>query len=82
MGKGNNTRPGTFTTPMPYRNGTWSGRMEGTNERTFFTTAGGNNCRHSIMAVSVFSVPKAQIEQAIELGFYKPTEFELELLDL
>jgi len=66
----------------PDSTGHWDGEMEGTNERTIFSTAGGYNCRHSIMAVSVFAVPKSQVERAIELGFYKPSEVELELLEL
>jgi hypothetical protein len=37
--------------------GDWAGRMEGTNEKTIFVTAGGYNCQHSILPVSESVVP-------------------------
>lgn len=63
------------------QSGEWAGEMAGTNENTIFTTAGGYNCRHSVMAVSVFNVPKEAIERAIRLGYFTPSEAELELLE-
>ncbi len=60
----------------------WPGEMEGTNARTIFTTAGGYNCRHSIMAVSVFGVPQTDLKRAESLGYWKPTDDERELLGL
>ena len=38
--------------------GDWAGRMEGTNEKTIFVTAGGYNCQHSILPVSESVVPE------------------------
>lgn len=64
------------------QSGTWAGEMEGTNSKTIFTTRGGYNCRHSIMAVSVFGVPKEDIERAISLGYYTPSAFEKKELGL
>jgi hypothetical protein len=43
--------------------GNWEGRMEGTNEKTIFQTAGGYNCQHSILPVSEAVVPKEVIER-------------------
>ena len=60
----------------------WSGKMEGTNEQTIFSTAGGYNCQHSLIAVSIFIVPKEVVERAIGEGFYKPSKYEIEKLGL
>lgn len=43
--------------------GDWDGKMEGTNEKTIFQTAGGYNCQHSILPVSEAVVPKEVIER-------------------
>lgn len=66
----------------PDSTGHWDGEMEGTDKRTIFTAAGGYNCRHSIMAYSVFAVPKDDILRAIDLGFYSPTKQVIEKFDL
>lgn len=50
----------------------WDGRIDGTNDKTIFTLAGGWNCRHSIMAVSISRVPKDVIQRNIDNGNYKP----------
>ncbi len=50
----------------------WSGKMEGTNSETIFVTAGGWSCRHSILPVSVASVPAEVIERAKKKGYYVP----------
>ena len=76
---GSGKATGDFLTPQ---GGTWAGEMEGTNEKTIFATAGGYNCRHSIMAVSIFSVPIEDIKRAMSLGFYTPTDFEVKKLGL
>jgi hypothetical protein len=68
--------------PKTIEEGTWKGQMEGTNEFTIFSTAGGYNCRHSVMAVSVFSVPIEQVQRAIENGWYEPDDFEKEQLGI
>lgn len=62
--------------------GEWDGKMPGTNETTIFVFAGGFNCRHSILPVSVFSVPDKVIRKSISEGYYKPTAKEKELLKL
>lgn len=72
-------RQGEFDTPQA---GTWAGEMLGTDRNTIFSTAGGYNCGHSIMAVSIATVPKKDITRAISLGYFKPSEFEIEQLGL
>lgn len=52
----------------------WSGRMKGTNPQTIFTNLGGWNCRHSLVPVSVFAVPKDVVKRVISKGLYKPDE--------
>ena len=59
----------------------WQGKMYGTNESTIFVTAGGYNCQHSIMPVSVFAVPKADIERNIKNGNFEPSAVEQRLLN-
>lgn len=58
------------------QSGEWAGEMEGTDARTIFVTAGGYNCGHSIMPVSIFSVPLDAVKRAIDLGYYEPSDFE------
>jgi predicted nucleic acid-binding protein len=72
-------KPREFAWPQAL---TWAGRMQGTDSSTIFSTRGGYNCRHSIMGISIFKVPKADILRAIELGYYKPTPFEVKELGL
>ena len=43
-----------------------------TDPQTIFAYVGGYNCQHSLLPVSVFSVPKIAIQDAIEKGYYKP----------
>ena len=50
----------------------WEGKMEGTNSRTIFTTAGGYNCGHSILPVVKSRVPDTVIQRNIKNGNYKP----------
>lgn len=59
----------------------WQGKMYGTNESTIFVTAGGYNCQHSIMPVSVFAVPKADINRNIANGNFKPSAVESRLIN-
>ena len=59
----------------------WQGKMYGTNESTIFVTAGGYNCQHSIMPVSVFAVPKADIDRNIKNGNFEPSAVEQRLLN-
>jgi len=62
--------------------GTWQGEREGTNAQTIFQYAGGWSCIDTIMGVSVFNVPKEDVQRAIDKGYYQPSEKELELLGL
>jgi hypothetical protein len=54
------------------KTGLWDGAMKGTNSKTIFKTAGGYNCEHSFMAVSISDVPKTVVNRAIKDGYYKP----------
>ncbi len=58
----------------PGETGEWSGEMLGTTKKTIFNFAGGYNCRHAIIAVSIARVPKEDIQRAIDQGFYTPKE--------
>lgn len=60
----------------------WSGKIPETNSSTIYSYAGGFSCRHSILPVSIFAVPKEVIERNIASGNYSPTEKEAELLGL
>lgn len=57
---------------LPNKTGDWAGKIDGTNEKTIFTTAGGWNCRHSIIPVSILNVPKSVIERNMNEGYFKP----------
>lgn len=50
----------------------WQGRRDGTNDSTIFAYAGGYNCKHSILPVSIEVVPKSDIDRNIKNGNYKP----------
>ena len=67
---------------LPNKTGDWAGKIDGTNEKTIFTTAGGWNCRHSIIPVSILNVPKSVIERNMNEGYFKPSEFEVRELGL
>lgn len=58
----------------------WNGKMKGTDSKTVFVYCGGYSCQHSIQAVSVFAVPKKDIERNIANGNYKPSAVESDLL--
>lgn len=60
----------------------WDGKNIQTNENTIFQLRGGYNCNHSIIPISLISVPKEKIKEAINKGFFKPTEKEKELLGI
>lgn len=49
----------------------WKGKRPDTTESSIFVYAGGYSCMHQIMPVSTALVPMAQVQRAIELGFYK-----------
>ena len=67
---------------LPDKNGDWGGKIDGTNEKTIFTTAGGWNCRHSIIPVTIRRVPKSVIQRNISEGYFKPSDFEVRELGL
>jgi hypothetical protein len=50
----------------------WNGKIAETNSRTIFSNAGGWNCRHSIIAVSIRRVPPEVVKRNIDNGNYKP----------
>lgn len=53
-------------------NGKWAGQRQGTNSKTIYSYLGGYGCADSLMPVSIFSVPKDEIQRAIDKGYYKP----------
>jgi len=60
----------------------WQGQIPSTTSSNIFTVCGGYNCNHSLMPVSIFSVPKSVINRNIKNGNYKPTTSEIEQLGL
>jgi len=52
----------------------WSGKFVPTTSTNIFNVAGGYNCRHSLLPVSVISVPKSRVEQAMREGYYQPDQ--------
>lgn len=56
----------------PSTAGDWAGRIPGTNSSTIYSYAGGYNCRHSIIPVSVRRVPKNKVLEAINQYGYEP----------
>ena len=56
----------------------WAGRMPDTNSETIKINLGGYNCQHSILPVSVFSVPKEDYLRAVDKGYHRPTPTERE----
>jgi len=51
------------------RNGTWDGRIEGTDSRSIFTFVGGWNCRHYLVPVIKQKVPATVQARAKSEGF-------------
>ena len=49
----------------------WAGMFKGTNESTIFVYCGGSNCQHSLLPVSEFIVPAADMERAKSKGYVK-----------
>ena len=50
----------------------WDGKIAETNSKTIFSNAGGWNCRHSIIAVSIRRVPPEVVQRNIANGNYRP----------
>jgi hypothetical protein len=55
------------------RNGTWDGRIDGTDSRSIFTFVGGWNCRHYLVPVINQKVPATVQARAKAEGFATPT---------
>jgi hypothetical protein len=51
------------------RNGTWDGRIDGTDSRSIFTFVGGWNCRHYLVPVIKQKVPASVIARAKAEGY-------------
>lgn len=49
----------------------WQGMNANTDSATIFYYAGGYNCKHSILPVSIKAVPLEVINRAIKLGYYR-----------
>lgn len=60
----------------------WAGKIPETNETTIYSYAGGYNCRHSIIPVSIRRVPKEVIIKAMDKYGFEPTNTEKDLLGL
>ena len=75
---------GVKTPPLklPDSSGSWDGQIPGTNSKTIYSYAGGYNCRHSIIPVSIRRVPKSVVLDAINKYGFEPTQTEAELLGL
>lgn len=58
------------------KDNTWSGRIPETNSSTIFSYCGGFGCRHNILPVSIFSVPREVIQRNIDAGWFTPNAFE------
>lgn len=63
-------------------NGTWAGRNPVTDAVSIFTLAGGFNCRHSIMPVSITLVDKKDVVRNINSGNFSPSKSEKKLYKL
>ena len=60
----------------------WDGKVKGTDEKSIFIYAGGYNCKHSILPVSILLVPKLDIQRNIKNGNFIPSDFEKKELNL
>lgn len=60
----------------------WKGMNRDTTEKTIYQFAGGYNCLHSIGAVSIFDVPKEDVQRNVDNGNYTPSEFEKEQIGI
>jgi hypothetical protein len=56
--------------------------MPDTTADTIFINAGGFNCQHSLLPLSIFAVPKEDVERAITGGFFEPNKQEREFFNL
>lgn len=56
----------------------WAGKNPNTTKSSIFIFAGGYNCLHQILPVSVAVVPKEVIDRAVKEGYYKVRKAELQ----
>lgn len=54
------------------RDGSWAGRIEGTDSRSIFTFVGGWNCRHYLVPIIENRVPESVKARAEAEGYYNP----------
>ena len=66
----------------PQTAGDWAGRIPGTNSSTIYSYAGGYNCRHSIIPVSVRRVPKEKVIEAISKYGFEPDQTTADYFNL
>jgi hypothetical protein len=66
----------------PTTAGDWAGRIPGTNASTIYSYAGGYNCRHAIIPVSIRRVPPEVVQAAINKYGFEISEVEAEELGL
>lgn len=62
--------------------GRWQGMRRGTNADTIVVYLGGYNCQHSLIPVSEASVPRERLLEAIQKGYYEPSDFVKQELNL
>ncbi|REJ84531.1 MAG: hypothetical protein DWQ44_08975 [Bacteroidetes bacterium] len=60
----------------------WSGKNDATNKETIYSTLGGWRCQHSLIPVSIDTVPRDVIERNMANGNFTPSEFEKQELEL
>lgn len=55
----------------------WAGMNRATNEKTIFTYGGGYGCLHTVAGVSIFDVPKEDVERNVKNGNYELSKTEM-----
>ena len=60
----------------------WAGKAAGTNSQTIYLLLGGYNCQHSLVPRSTRNVPRHVLIDAMQRGWWKPSEFERKALNL
>lgn len=58
----------------------WDGKNDTTTPQSIYIFAGGWNCSHSIVPVSVTAVPKTVINRNLKNGNFNPSEEELKII--
>ena len=60
----------------------WQGMFRGTNAETIFSWVGGYNCQHTLLPISEAAVPKKDLLNAIDKGWYNPDKETREALGI